>query len=227
MLPLKNNSRREKQAGSALCMVMSMVVTMVLRTTAAALCIDTKGRREREAELAWRGEQYERAIGMYFRKFGKYPTKIDDLVKQTNGIRFLRQAYTDPMNKQDGTWRFIYVGPSGQLIGSLRHTSLLQSLISTPTPPGSTLSSSSLTTPGISPSSGPGGSTSSAITSFGQTGQQSASQGINSAGSMSPLGITGPQPQSLQGAGIGGNIIRVASKMKEPILGVLEGGGTD
>ena len=226
MLPLKNNSQREKQAGSALLMVIFMVATMLLLTTTAALRIDTQGRREREAELAWRGEQYERAIGMYFRKFGKYPTKIDDLVKQTNGIRFLRQAYTDPMNKQDGTWRFIYVGPSGQLIGSLRHTSLLQSLISTPTLPGSTLSSSSLTTPGISPSSGPGGSTSSAITSFGQTGQQSASQGINSAGSMSPLGITGAQPQSLQGAVIGGNIIGVASKMKESSLRVYEGGDT-
>ena len=74
----------------------------------------------------WRGEQYERAIGMYFQKFGRYPTKIDDLTKQTNGVRFLRQAYTDPMNKEDGCWRFIYVGPNGQLIGSLHGTSLLQ-----------------------------------------------------------------------------------------------------
>ena len=70
--------------------------------------------------MVWRGEQYQRAIGMYFTKFGRYPTKIDDLAKQTNGIRFLRQAYTDPMNKEDGSWRFIYVGPNGQLIGSLR-----------------------------------------------------------------------------------------------------------
>ena len=73
MLPLKNNSRREKQAGSALLMVIFMVATMLLLTTTAVLRIDTEGRREREAELAWRGEQYERAIGMYFRKFGKYP----------------------------------------------------------------------------------------------------------------------------------------------------------
>jgi len=43
----------------------------------------------------WRGEQYERAIGMYYKKFGRYPTKVDDLTKQTNGLRFLRKAYTD------------------------------------------------------------------------------------------------------------------------------------
>jgi hypothetical protein len=34
-------------------------------------------------------------------------------------IRFMRKAYKDPMNKEDGSWRLIYVGPSGQLIGSL------------------------------------------------------------------------------------------------------------
>ena len=82
--------------------------------------------------MVWRGEQYERAIGLYYRKFGKYPTKIEDLTKQTNGVRFLRQAYKDPMNKDDGSWRFIYVGPNGQLIGSLRQISLLQTTLSTP-----------------------------------------------------------------------------------------------
>ena len=227
MPPSKKNSGRNTQAGSALLMVIFMVATMLLLTSTAILRIDTQGRREREAELAWRGEQYERAIGMYFRKFGKYPTKVDDLVKQTNGVRFLRQAYTDPMNKEDGTWRFIYVGPSGQLIGSLRQTSLLQSLVTTPTLPGaSTLSSSSLTTPGISPSSGQGGTagSSSGMNSanpFSQIGQQSTSQqGLNQFGSASA------QPQPLTGAVIGGNIIGVASKMKESSLRVYQGGDT-
>src|SRR3979409_1938185 len=117
-------------------MVIFMVATMLLLTSAAALRIDTEGRRERETELVWRGQQYQQAIKLYFRKFGKYPTKVDDLVKQTNGVRFLRKAYTDPMNKEDGSWRFIYVGPNGQLIGSLRSTSLLQSMLTGPTAPG-------------------------------------------------------------------------------------------
>jgi len=136
MLQSMNNPRRQKQAGYSLMMVIFMVATMILLVSTAALRIDTQGRREREKELAWRGEQYQRAIGLYFRKFGRYPTKVDDLVKQTNGIRFLRQAYTDPMNKDDGSWRFIYYGPGGQLIGSLRRTSLLQGVVSTPTIPG-------------------------------------------------------------------------------------------
>jgi hypothetical protein len=216
----RNYSRRDHQAGSALLMVIFMVATMLLLTSTAVLRIDTEGRRERESELAWRGEQYQRAIGLYFRKFGKYPTKVDDLVKQTNGVRFLRQAYPDPMNKQDGSWRFIYVGPSGQLIGSLRHTSLLQSLISTPALPGASALPGALTLPGAAPSSGPGGNAGSDINTFGQTGQQgqqATSQGFNAMGA---------QPQSLQGAVIGGNIIGVASKMKESSLRVYQGGDT-
>jgi len=44
-----------------------------------------------------------------------------DLTKPKLGsLRFMRQAYDDPMNKTDGSWRMIYVGPAGQLIGSLK-----------------------------------------------------------------------------------------------------------
>jgi hypothetical protein len=189
LLQTRNNSRPHNEGGYALLTVIFMVATMILLASTAALRIDTQGRRERETELAWRGEQYERAIGLYFRKFGKYPTKVEDLVKQTNGVRFLRQAYTEPMNKDDGSWRFIYVGPGGQLIGSLRRTSLLQALITTPTLPG-----------------GPGASSSNPFGAPGQTNGQS------------------PQPQPLEGAVIGGNIIGVASKVKQDSLRVYQGG---
>lgn len=136
MLQSRNNPGRQKQAGYSLMMVIFMVATMILLVSTAVLRIDTQGRRERETETVWRGEQYQHAIEMYYRKFGRFPTKVDDLVKQTNGMRFLRQAYTDPMNKEDGSWRFIYYGPGGQLIGSLRRTSLLQTAMSTPALPG-------------------------------------------------------------------------------------------
>src|SRR5262249_26700758 len=38
----------------------------------------------------------------------------------------MRQAYKDPMNAKDGEWRLIYVGPAGQLIGSLKPQRALQ-----------------------------------------------------------------------------------------------------
>ncbi len=103
-----------------------LVAVMMISLTTAALKIETQGQREREEEMVWRGHQYERGIRRYVAKFGHYPTKIDDMVKATSGVRYMREAYKDPMNKEDGTWRFIYVTPAGALIGSVRYTSLIQ-----------------------------------------------------------------------------------------------------
>src|SRR5258708_31192181 len=81
----------------------------------------TEGQREKEKEMIWRGKEYTRGVKLYYRKMGRFPTSLDDLTKPKLGsLRFMRQQYKDPMNKEDGAWRFIYVGPAGQLIGSLK-----------------------------------------------------------------------------------------------------------
>ena len=62
--------------------------------------------REREAELAFRGEQYVRAIDLFQRKYpGTSPPSLDVLVSQ----KFLRKKYKDPMT-EDGEFRLIYAG---------------------------------------------------------------------------------------------------------------------
>ena len=77
--------------------------------------------------MIWRGKQYTRGIKLYYRKTRKFPTSLDDLTKpQIGNIRFMRQAYKDPMNSKDGEWRLIYVGPNGQLIGSLKPQQTIQ-----------------------------------------------------------------------------------------------------
>ena len=65
-------------------------------------------RRDREVESMHRGEQYVRAVRVYYRKFGHYPGSIEQLEK-TNNIRFLRQKYVDPMTGK-ADWRIIHVG---------------------------------------------------------------------------------------------------------------------
>ncbi|HUJ83856.1 MAG TPA: hypothetical protein VLW83_18380, partial [Candidatus Acidoferrales bacterium] len=70
-----------------------LVAVMMITLTTAALKIETQGQREREEEMVWRGHQYERGIRRYVAKFGRYPTKIDDLVKATSGVRYMREAY--------------------------------------------------------------------------------------------------------------------------------------
>ena len=119
--------RRRGERGYAILLVLFFVTLLLIGTMAVAPNILTEGRREREAEMIWRGKQYARGIKLYYRKTGKFPTSLDNLTKpQTGNIRFMRQAYKDPMNSKDGEWRLIYVGPTGQLIGSLKPQQTIQ-----------------------------------------------------------------------------------------------------
>jgi len=71
-------------------------------------------RREREAELVFRGEQYARAIELYQRQYvGAYPPDFETLVEQ----RFLRRLYADPMT-EDGEFRVIYRSQVEDLLGA-------------------------------------------------------------------------------------------------------------
>src|SRR5713226_10094185 len=112
---------RGNQAGYALLLVLFLAALLLVSTMVAAPRILTEGKREKEQEMIWRGKQYVRGVKLYYRKMGRFPTSLDDLTKPKVGnLRFMRQAYKDPMNKDDGSWRLIYVGAAGQLIGSLK-----------------------------------------------------------------------------------------------------------
>lgn len=112
------------QEGYALAIILFMVALMAVAITASTLNVVTNTRREKEEEMIWRGRQYVRGIRLYYGKLHRFPTALDDLYKPKTGLRFMRQAYKDPMNTVDGSWRMIYVGPNGQLIGSLKDRSV-------------------------------------------------------------------------------------------------------
>lgn len=77
-----------------------MVSLLAIAATIAAPLISFRIRRDREDELIHRGVQYARAVKKYFKKFGRYPTRIEDL-ESTNNMRFLRKRYKDPITGQD------------------------------------------------------------------------------------------------------------------------------
>ena len=82
-------------AMAALLVAMS-VMAIVLST--AMPVYQTVARREREAELVFRGEQYARAIALFQRKYGNaLPPDVDVLIDQ----RFLRKKYKDPITGDD------------------------------------------------------------------------------------------------------------------------------
>jgi type II secretory pathway pseudopilin PulG len=88
---------------------MIFAVALILIFLAAAAPVVARDlQREREVEMIHRGNQYVRAIRLYYRKFGHYPGSIDELVK-SNNIRFLRQQYADPMTGKPD-WRIIHLG---------------------------------------------------------------------------------------------------------------------
>ena len=122
---------RRRQEGYALVLVVFLLALVVIASVAIAPEIITNGRREKEEEMIWRGKQYVRGIRLYVRYYQthggttRFPTSMEDLTKNKVGIRFMRQAYKDPVNSVDGSWRMIYVGPNGQLVGSLKVRPLL------------------------------------------------------------------------------------------------------
>src|SRR5262249_42260689 len=119
--------RVRRESGYALLLAVFLTTMLLLASIIAAPSVRTERQREKEEEMIWRGKQYVRGIKLYYRKNGRFPTSLDDLIKPKNGsLRFLRQAFKDPMNKEDGKWRLIYVGPAGQLVGSLKPPQTLQ-----------------------------------------------------------------------------------------------------
>lgn len=86
-----------------------MMITLMLIMALAAIAllavlpnIKQQILRDREEEMRHRGTAYMRAIQHFYKKFGRYPTKLEDL-ENTNNLRFLRKRYTDPMNVDRAT----------------------------------------------------------------------------------------------------------------------------
>lgn len=215
--------RTPRQRGYALLMVMFIAALMVAVVMTAAPNILTQAKREKEEEMIWRGKQYVRGIKLYYRKLGRFPTSLDDLTKPKVGtLRFMRQAYKDPMNKGDGTWRLIYVGPAGQLIGSLKPPQTINIAAArgtTPGTPASTLAGANQPQPGVSPGQAPAGAQAGATpgAAGGETppNPSAADQG-ESASNPAP-GASADTPVI-----IGGNIIGVGSKIAERSVKVYE-----
>ncbi len=100
--------RRGQEDGYILLFLLVLVTLAIIAMAAAVPAITTDIRRGKEEELIRRGHQYQRAIQLYFRKFGRYPGSIEEL-EQTNNIRFLRHRYKDPITGKD-EWRLIHLG---------------------------------------------------------------------------------------------------------------------
>jgi type II secretory pathway pseudopilin PulG len=101
---------RRRQNGERGYIMMTLLLTMALMVIAVGIIVPSITfdiKRDREAEMVHRGTQYSRAIRAYYKKFGRYPAKIEDL-ENTNQLRFLRKRYKDPITGND--FRLLHFG---------------------------------------------------------------------------------------------------------------------
>jgi type II secretory pathway pseudopilin PulG len=108
MRQVQDRQRHDGEEGFMLLVAVVLIFLVLLALSVAAPKVAQALRRDREVEAIHRGNEYVRAIQLYYRKFGRYPGNMDQLEK-SNNIRFLRQKYEDPMTGKPD-WRLIHVG---------------------------------------------------------------------------------------------------------------------
>ena len=92
---LQNSSR-----GYILITLMLFVTLLAIAALAVAPAVARQIQRDREEEMMHRAVSYARGVRKFYKKFGRYPTRIEEL-ENTNNLRFIRKRYKDPINGQD------------------------------------------------------------------------------------------------------------------------------
>jgi len=211
--------RRSAQSGYGYFMAFFMITVMIIGSEAVLRNMAIERRRVREEEMIWRGNQYVRAIRLFYRKSGHYPQSLDDLEKGLPDLHFLRPVILkDPLNRADGSWRLIYTNASGQIIGSVRYATMQQMALMDLN--GGKLPSPALnSTSSATQDSGPGSSasSSSAAGTDAQNPSQPPAQTSATSPSATPTPMTTPGTP-LQGSGTlsGLNQSAVASAQLQP-----------
>jgi type II secretory pathway pseudopilin PulG len=97
------------------------IALMGIALAGTGLVWHAESRRLKEGELLFAGEQYRRAIGMYYERSPgekKFPKTIDELLhdrRYPNVQRHLRRAYVDPITASKD-WGVVE-GPAGGIAG--------------------------------------------------------------------------------------------------------------
>lgn len=114
-------SSESGQRGAVLMLLLVMVVILGLAAGMAGQSWRSTMQREREAELLWRGQQYQKAFSSYYAvKHGTqqmFPAQLDHLLRDPRfpgTVRHLRKLYADPMTGKE--WELI-TDPAERIIG--------------------------------------------------------------------------------------------------------------
>ena len=91
---------QSRSRGYILITLMLFFTLLAISALAVLPRVAQQIKRDREEEMIHRGVQYTRAVRRYYRKLGRYPTRIEEL-ESSNNLRFLRKRYKDPMTGKE------------------------------------------------------------------------------------------------------------------------------
>jgi type II secretory pathway pseudopilin PulG len=195
-----------REQGYIMLTLLLVVSLMAIFALAVITPIQFQMQRDQETEMIHRGVQYTRAIRGYYKKFGRYPTKLEDL-DDTNNLRYLRKHYKDPLNKNKD-FKLLHFGDPGlALTGSIGNGAVAGA------------------TP-VSSLNGPNGSGLGSSASGGPTFGSSASSGVNSQGVFSQSSGLG-NSNSQTGSGQGTNAASGSDATQDPSQAKGTGQGDD
>jgi len=98
-----DGKRRGRGGYTLVALLVGMTVASILIASVLPLA-SAQAQREKEAELIFRGLQYAEGIRVFRRRFGRYPTSLQELLKVKP--RSIRKLWKDPMTK-DGEWGIV------------------------------------------------------------------------------------------------------------------------
>jgi hypothetical protein len=104
--PSRDREGAVSERGFALLLIFVLAASVALMLYTQMPRVAFESERDKEQLLIDRGEQYKRAIQLFYQDNRRYPGRIEDL-ENTNNHRYLRRRYLDPYTGKD-EWRLIH-----------------------------------------------------------------------------------------------------------------------
>ena len=122
MLRANQAGRRAKQTGFTYLAILFVIAIGGIMLAQTGLNWSQDNQREKERELLFVGNEYRKAIALYYERtpgaVKKYPAQLEDLLSDTRYVtvqRYLRKLYRDPMSGQS-QWGLV-MAPEGGIMG--------------------------------------------------------------------------------------------------------------
>jgi len=104
---MRHTKRARQDSGFALLLIFLLAAVIAINLYMEIPRVAEEAQRQQEQLLIARGEEYKRAILVFYKTNNRWPARIEEL-ENTNNRRYLRRRFIDPMTGKD-EWRLIHI----------------------------------------------------------------------------------------------------------------------